>query len=273
MFRVHFAGDWPPGRVTQTSVADGRRRLPAVDVAIDAAWVAAAARPGVRLFDGPMCRLERWQATPDHLHLDLSPTSYKPFVGTNMANPALAERFGRDVMANPVGVSTVLVTADGSVLLGRRNASVAYYPNRVHCFAGCLEPTDPDVFAALRRELAEELSLADDEVADLRCTGVVEDDALRQPELVFAAWTTATADAVAARLDPAEHAGLWSAPATATAVAAALADKPAAARWSLTPVAAAALTLWGRCCFGHDWYAAIARGIDQRDRTPSRVDA
>ena len=257
MVRFHAPGDWPTGHVTHTWVADGRRRVPAVDAAIDTAWAAAAARPGVRLFDGPMCRLESWTATPGQLHLTLSPTSYKPFVGTNMANPQLADEHGRDVMANPVGVSPALLTADGFLMLGRRNASVAYYPRRVHPFAGSLEPTDPDVFAAVHRELDEELSLSDADLSDLRCTGVAEDVALRQPELIFAAATHLTRLQVEARLDPDEHAGTWSVPATGEAVSAAVDSD----RHLLTPVASAALLLWGRLRFGDAWLHHASRPV------------
>ena len=256
MLRFHAPGDWPPGRVTATWVPDGRRRVPAVEAAIDAAWAVAAARPGVRLFDGPMCRLESWHATPAGLRLTLSPTSYKPFVGTNMANPHLADAHGRDVMANPLGVSPALLTSDGWLMLGRRNGRVAYYPGRVHPFAGSMEPADADVFAAVRRELREELSLADADVPDVRCTGVAEDVNLRQPELIFAATTTLARAAVEARLDPDEHAGTWAVRATADAVATAVeADR------GLTPVGAAALLLWGRLRFGDAWFAEAGRPV------------
>ena len=68
-----------------------------------------------------MCRLERWEASPDgsRLHLSMSTTSYKPFFGTNMSHPELADRYGPDVLANPIGVSPALETSDGQLLLGR----------------------------------------------------------------------------------------------------------------------------------------------------------
>src|SRR6476619_7334639 len=90
-----------------------------------------------------------------------------------MTNPQLADRFGADVLANPVGLSTALETSDGFLLMGRRNERVAYYPGRLHPFAG------------FRRELGEELSLDEPDVPLIRCTGIVEDVALRQPELIF----------------------------------------------------------------------------------------
>src|SRR5207248_1244381 len=101
--------------------------VPEVERVIDWTWARVAARPGVNLFDGPMCRLESWRAAPDRLELVLSGTSYKPFLGTNLYHPDLADRYGREVLANPVGVSPALQTADGWLMMGRRNTSVAYY--------------------------------------------------------------------------------------------------------------------------------------------------
>ena len=256
MLKFLRTGDWGPGDVTVEWVPCGRRIVPEVEALIGAAWAQAMSRPGTHLFDGPTCRLERWAVSDDgaRLHLALSHSSYKPFLGTNMAHPELADRFGPEVMANPVGVSPALETADGQLLLGRRNASVAYYPNRIHPFAGGLEPGDGgDLFCAVRRELREELSLDETDVADVRCTGLAVDAALRQTEFLFRATTPLRAEQIIARLDRREHRGVYPVPATKPGVEAAVADP------LLTPVAVAALLLWGRRAFGADWFAARAR--------------
>src|SRR2546423_316715 len=86
--------------------------------------------------------------------------------------PILADRFGPQVLANPVGVSPALLTADNYLMMGRRNASVAYYPGRIHPFAGALDPQDSDVFAAVRRELKEELAFEIQDVTEIFCTGI-----------------------------------------------------------------------------------------------------
>jgi 8-oxo-dGTP pyrophosphatase MutT (NUDIX family) len=230
--------------------------VPEVEEAIERAWAAARARPGVHLFDGPMCRLERWEVSGDgrRLRLALSETSYKPFFGTNMSHPELADRFGPEVMANPVGVSPALETSDGFLLLGRRNGAVAYYPNRVHPFAGALDPKDGgDLFAAVRRELREELSLEEADVPEVRCTGVASDPALRQTEFIFRARCTVPRQAVESRLDAQEHRGVVAIPATQDTVMTAARDPV------LTPVAVAALLLWGRGAFGDSWFTRHAR--------------
>ena len=248
---LRHVGDWPRADVTAEWTDAGRPPIPEVQAIIDRAWADAMRRPGIHLFDGPMCRLEASMVLPDRrLHLVLSRTGYKAFLGTNLTRPDLADRFGPQSLANPVGVSPALETADGFLLLGRRSGSVAYYPGRVHPFAGALDPglDRGDVFAAVYRELREELSLEAADVADLRCTGLAEDPALRQPELIFRARCTLRRGEIEARLDPVEHRGTWGVRAEPDAVAAALTEP------LLTPVAVASLLLWGRLEFGSDWF-------------------
>lgn len=259
-------GDWSPGDIDVEFAPSGRRIVLEVEAAIDRAWQSALAVPGAHLFDGPMCRLERWEVTPGgaRLRLTLSDSSYKPFLGTNMRHPEFADRYGPGVMANPVGVSPTLRTADGFLLFGRRNASVAYYPERIHPFAGALEPRDRgDVFAAVRRELGEELSLADADVHDVRCAGLVLEPALRQTELVFRAVTPLTRQQVVNRLGREEHRGVYTIPATEAGVEAALPEP------LLTPVAVAALLLWGRTAFGQAWFDAKAARPQPRPASAS----
>ncbi len=240
-FRIHATGDWKPGRVRVDWVNAARRMVPQVEQAIDLAWSAAKARLGDKLFDGPTCRLERWTASPAGLQLSLSRTSYRIFLGTNLMNPAFGDEFGIDVLANTVGVSTALETADGWLLLGRRNDSVAYYPNRIHPFAGALEPAENlDVFDEVRRELREELSMESQDIASLRCLGIVEDIGLRQPELIFHAKSALTRMQLEATLDPAEHEAVYAVRAVETQVNEAIGDP------QFTPVASASLALWLR---------------------------
>ncbi len=252
MLQFLCVGNWSPGQVHSTWTANTRRVVPDVERAIDIAWNTAASRPGVNLFDGPMCRLESWKACNDRLDLGLSRSSYKPFLGTNMTHPDFTASHGPDVMANPVGLSTALLTVDGKLLLGQRNALVAYYPNRVHPFAGSLEPDDPDVFTAVGRELLEELAIEANSLLGVRCIGMAEDLRLRQPELIFAATSSLSSQTIVQRLDPAEHTAVVAVPATASDILDAVTNDP-----RLTPIAVASILMWGRLQFGDEWFGQV----------------
>jgi hypothetical protein len=268
MFQLTFlcTGDWGPGDVDVEWVPSTRTIVPEVEALIERTWAQALARPGAHLFDGPMCRLERWEATPNgrRLRLALSRTSYKPFLGTNMSHPELTDRFGAGVMANPVGVSPALETSDGFLLLGRRNTLVAYYPGRIHPFAGALEPRDGgDAFVAVRRELREELSIGEPEVLEVRCTGLVDEAALRQTEMIFRVRCALDRVQIEARLDPTEHHEICAVRATEDGIVEGVADA------MLTPVAGASLLLWARGAFGKAWFAARVSEL-QHDSRRSR---
>jgi hypothetical protein len=216
---------------------------------IETSWRRAGSRPGVNLFDGPMCRLESVRANSDALTLSLSRTSYKQFLGTNMAHSELP----RSERADPVGLSCALESADAYLLLGRRNDRVAYYPSRLHPFAGALEPGEsgpPDVFAEVHRELDEELSMTPAEVAELACVALIEDHALRQPELIFLARSHLTRREIEGRLDPGEHDAI-----VAVVPQEAQVEELLAERERMTPVCAGAVLLWALPRFGPVWLA------------------
>ena len=223
------------GPVGVRFAASSRWDTPESAASIEAQWSAALGR-GLPLFDGAMCRLERFAVGGGRLTLALSETSYRVFLGTNLHGP---RSLPASALANPVGVSPALVSGDGKLLLGRRNGRVAYYPHRLHPFSGSLEPArlhdGASVEDEVRRELREELNLQD--VAEVTLLGIVEDRAIRHPELIFVARTPRPAAEVLAGLDRDEHVAAVAVDATPAGVAA----LPAG---DLTPVAAAAVGLY-----------------------------
>lgn len=241
MFRMIHLGTLRQGQIHTRFVPSTRIQHPKVEPAIQRAWEEALSRPGVRLFDGPVCRMESMHWQGEDLWIDLSQTSYRIVIGTNFANPHFADTYGPHVMANPLGVSTLVLTADKYLMMGRRNDSVAYYPNRVHPFAGSLEvQADPiDLFHNIRRELREEIGLTSAEIESIIFIGLAEDLNLRHPESLFLTRTYLTRREIEARLDPAEHQNTWSIHASVEPVRQIL-DSPDA----LTPIAQSLLFCW-----------------------------
>jgi hydroxypyruvate isomerase len=93
ILRFHATGRWAAAEVGVSRLpGSGRQVRPDVEAMIERAWAEAVSRPGVQLFDGAMCRLESWEASAERLAVVLSETSYKPFLGTNLTHPELADR-------------------------------------------------------------------------------------------------------------------------------------------------------------------------------------
>jgi NUDIX domain len=235
-FTIHLAGDFSADQVECVEVYSHQVVPPAVAAAIESAWRDARSRLGEKIYDGPMARLESWRVEAGRLHLVLGRTGYKHFYGTNLFNPGLADQYGASVLANALGISVLVETADGHLILGRRGDGVAFHAHRVHPLGGTVEVGAVDCFAEIRRELAEEAGLSEEDLLELRCMGLAEDKAIRQPELMFYGRVRATLDRI--KLDEAEHVGVWSVRAERAAVEKATLDA------ELTPIALAALRLW-----------------------------
>lgn len=244
--RILLTGQWLDGDVLMRGVKSTCRATPQYDQMIESAWREAKAALGESLFDGPMCRFEGYEVLGRRLVIRWSQTGYREFLGTNMTRPELPG----DERANPVGVSTGLVSVDGWFMLGRRSGNVAYYPHRLHPFSGSLEPSaDVNLFAEARRELHEELSLSDADVAEIALLGIVEDTKLNHPETILSARSTLSRAEVEARMDRHEHTACWACRDDPDALAAAAAEM----REQLTPVALGAILLHGRQQFGDSW--------------------
>ena len=219
---------------------------------IEQVWTMMAQKPEVHLFDGKMCRLESFSAEPAELRMKLSETSYKSFAGTNMHNPQFAAQYGESAMANPLGISVALISADGFLAMGRRNERVAYYPGRIHPFAGALEPADGlEVFNAVRRELAEELNLSGEELTQMKCLGMAEDRGLAQPELICYAQAQRTLNELRQEVDEVEHDAI-----VPIAASAEVFERELAGAKLYTPIALATILMCGRERFGNDWFDA-----------------
>jgi 8-oxo-dGTP pyrophosphatase MutT (NUDIX family) len=189
-------------------VPSTRLTSPDADALIEEAWQATLARPGVKLFDGPVGRFESAELRDGRVRIALSHTSYRIVVGTNFCNPDLVRTLGPSYLANPLGVSAALRSRDGRMVMGRRNQSVAYYPGLLHPFAGSVEVRPVvNLFDDIRRELREEIGFGPSDIASMRFVGIAQDRMLVHPEAIFVVDSTRAADEIIARVHDEEHAG------------------------------------------------------------------
>jgi 8-oxo-dGTP pyrophosphatase MutT (NUDIX family) len=261
-FSIEFVQHFTREPLSQNWSDALRPTTPAIEECIARTWETelALARESERmLYNGDLVRLVQARVTPAQLHLELGPTCYRDFLGTNLHHAATVSRTGEQHLANPLGISSTVITRDGFLVFGRRSARVAFHAGHLHTFGGLLEASDRDadgrfdVFGAAIRELTEELGVRKDEIDEIIVAGLVRDRNILQPELLFEATLNLSRAELTARFDPTlpdqEHTRLEF-----------VHDEPEAivpfVRRSapVAPVAAAAMLLHGRHAWGTDWY-------------------
>jgi 8-oxo-dGTP pyrophosphatase MutT (NUDIX family) len=258
-FLVEFFGPLTSDEVGHDWSDEKRSRSPAVERAIEQAWqteIAIAEASNRKLIDAPLARLVRHVRGEFGVRLALGPTTYREYVGTHVHNVAVVSRAGTPMFADALGVSAILVTSDGWLSLGRRSGQVLHYPGFVHTIGGMVETGGagaPSVFDAVLRELREELSLDQASVQRIVLLGLVRDRSLYQPELVFEVVTgcdrAALSEGAVRASHGREHDGLEALPDDPGRVFPAL-DRLEC----VTPVAQAAILLYGRVAWGTTWY-------------------
>lgn len=269
VFAVDVSGLFGPGRLDLLWRDEHRPPHAALDTMIAETWDRCrreAEETGVLLFNGPLVRLLRHRVIDGRLIMEVGPTDYAEWMGTNFCNWPRGDEFGWDLFSNPIGTTATLITRDGWLLYGRRSRRVACHAGYVHTFGGGLEPGERradgtfDVFECVCRELKEELHLDAADIASMDCVGLIHDTTIRQPELIFDAHVGLSRAEIEARFRPddpdQEHTSLV-----------ALRDEPDAAMpfirsaEPIAPIAVGAICQHGRRCFGEAWYAEVLRDL------------
>jgi 8-oxo-dGTP pyrophosphatase MutT (NUDIX family) len=277
-FVIDVLGDFPRDRVLVESTIAVRSTTPRIEAAIERIWqaeLAVADARGRRLFNGALGRLASYEVAGDQLRLVVGETHYRDFIGTNATTDADLHRAGDEFLANPLGISAVVITSDGRLMLGRRSREVALHAGYLHTFGGMLEAADLrregaesryDAFGSAIRELCEELLIRPDEVEQLRVIGLVRDVHLLQPELLFEAVLTVPSFALerrfreaAGRVTAAHDEAAAPLVEEHTALEHCSDDPDAAFAWirkarPIAPVAEAAVLFHGRRQWGEAWY-------------------
>lgn len=260
--RLLVRGPFEAGDVTVVVREEARPTTPELEREIESSWQATLAQArldGRNVFNGEVLR---WLGVDVHdergrrrLALTVAPSTYREFVGTNLEAALKPDIAGGDLpwshFGNAMGTSSVVVTSDRAVVIGRRSTSVVGYAGCIHSFGGMLEAVDRqagavDVFASLRRELREELGLSDDEILSPVMEGIILEPLIHQPEMIFHVRTSLTFRELQSRWKSAESGdehdellALEDAPADAEAEFARLAP--------VSPIGRAALAMyWSR---------------------------
>jgi 8-oxo-dGTP pyrophosphatase MutT (NUDIX family) len=265
-FNQHLTRTFPITAVTTFWSPTPFTPPPAVANQIATSWESAlrdAALHGRDLFSGAMTRLIGWTADANSLHLDLGPTDYRTFVGTNLRHPEIANQFGRDALANPLGISIAVITSNNQIVLQKRSQHVFELPGYYHVGGGNVEPIDvagpnaPGIAETVRRELEEELEIRPEHIVDLLCLGLAENVNVRKPDLLVASYITLPSTEIATRQHP-EYSEL-----------AFIADKQSLSNFlteharTTSPAGIACLLALGHHLYGQTWFEPLLTTLEE----------
>jgi len=270
VFCVNVFGTFGPEQVRIVWRDEPRPAHAALDAMVARTWarrMEEARLKGQMLFNGPLARYLRHRVEDDTLAIEVGPTDYANFLGTNFCNPNRADEFGWELYGNPVGTTATVIAADGWLMYGRRNQRVACHGGYIHTLGGGLEAGERDAdgcfdgFESVRRELDEELGLKAEDITEMVCLGLIRDLTIRQPELIFDVRVRQERAELEARIDPSdpeqEHEALVAVRDTPAAI-----ETFVATAERIAPVAVGAVLQHGRRYFGEDWYrAAVASWV------------
>lgn len=132
------------------------------------------------LFDGKLARLSRISLCKGEVSLTLEETQYSVYVSTRSGT--LANTF----RANPLGVTALVVTSDGKLVVTRRSAHADQNPSAAYFVGGYVEPpihgSRVSMFDECARELNEELGLQADMLEKILLLGIEYDTQFYHPE-------------------------------------------------------------------------------------------
>lgn len=159
----------------------------------------------VRLFNGALAELKDFRFQNGRLFLTLAPTDYRAFLYSNFHRRVVAERFGRNFVNQGLGISALVRTRDGQIVLMKRSAEVGEYPNRLDVFGGHIDPGvhvregRPDPCLAIREELREELNVHPAEMSRPVVRGLIRNTETTKPELIFSVSVSLNQEELSAR--------------------------------------------------------------------------
>ncbi|HEY4036922.1 MAG TPA: NUDIX hydrolase [Ktedonobacteraceae bacterium] len=167
--------------------------LPEMQAWMDTFWqqkLVQAKAQGIRLFDAPLFRFVEASVQDATLHIIVGDTSYKEYVTTRV--PEFAASRARHELGNALSICSVVETSDDYILLDLRQG-VDVYVGRYHVIGGFFErnldtaagSTQPDPFAAMRREIREETGIQNTDISEQYSLGVVYDLATPHAEICF----------------------------------------------------------------------------------------
>ena len=153
-------------------------------------WKTAKAK-NANVFNGKVFSYINSQIKNQNLIITIMETDFMSYTGTNL-NPNFDK--SDDEMANVLGISAILHTADDKFLMGKRSKFVSEGQNMWHTIGGNLDSVD--INANMLRELKEEANIPKESIKKFLIIGLVKNCRSHRPEMLFYAKTLLTSQQI-----------------------------------------------------------------------------
>ncbi len=214
------------------------------------------------LFSENLTRLDSFMQNPDKLILQLSPTNYKEYIGTNKYIEIVKEIVGNtyfEYLSNPLTVSVVLKTRDNKIVVAHRSKSTFEYPEYLHVPGGHIQSDKHrkegkiEVFDAILDEIREEFQIEKSDLKDLKCLGLCRDRKTLKPELTFYGDLNLILSNIKINPENKEHINIIGVDNSKTQ----LFDFLIQNRKNIVPVGKACLVIYGKYKYGSEWFVSV----------------
>jgi hypothetical protein len=161
-------------------------------------------------FDGALLRMETWKADMEGwLHLSAEVTAFSAYVATR--HPGFADEHPCEARADPLGLTALVLTSDGHVIVTVRSLKADQNPGALYLVGGYAEPGEVfgeiDLFQEMAREIEEEIAVTDLIRSLSYAIGLAYDPVYCHPELFMVTFSRSTAQAILARATSARDRG------------------------------------------------------------------
>ncbi len=169
--------------------------------------------PTANLFNGALAELDSFEVKANRLLLKLRPSDYRSFMYSNFHREKILKYYGKAFVNQGLGISAVVRTGDGRIVLMRRSEQVGEYPGKLDVFGGHIEPGRhtvkgvPAPCLGIREELREELNLFTKDIRRLQIIGMIRNAETSKPELVFSAESALSVETIREKAKGAPDAG------------------------------------------------------------------
>jgi NTE family protein len=191
-YKILFSCIKPNTAIRLTRADTARASHPKVEKIVKVTWKDYEKQKFFSSFySDSILRLDGFRETDNGFEILVNRTTYKEFLGTNVENPWIYNRYGSRFLSNPLVVSALIATEDGNLVFGLRGMELATDTGKTDAFGSFIKFSDFSaakpfkISDAITENLRKMTGLSPAAIASVSCLGLVRNRTTLKPELLF----------------------------------------------------------------------------------------